>query len=54
VAFAQKVTFNLFTALATGPMGRTHPAPGSLASAHNLATTSTRTGGAIGGSLAGD
>jgi len=47
VAFAQKVTLNLLTALAAGPMGRTHPALGNLASVHDLATTSTGTGGAI-------
>ncbi|MER7246984.1 N,N-dimethylformamidase beta subunit family domain-containing protein [Kribbella sp. NPDC000426] len=29
-AFAQKVTLNLFTALAAGPMGRIHPAIGNL------------------------
>ncbi|GAA3116777.1 hypothetical protein JOF29_006129 [Kribbella aluminosa] len=48
VAFAQKVTLNLFTALAAGPMGRTHPAVGNLASVHDLPTTSTGTGGPIG------
>ncbi len=47
VAFAQKVTLNLLTALAPGPMGRTHPALRNLASVHDLATTSTGTGGAI-------
>ncbi|HZX02797.1 N,N-dimethylformamidase beta subunit family domain-containing protein [Kribbella sp.] len=48
VAFAQKVTLNLFTALAAGPMGRTHPAVGNLAGVHNLASTSTGTGGPVG------
>ncbi|HEY3515168.1 N,N-dimethylformamidase beta subunit family domain-containing protein [Kribbella sp. NPDC051137] len=48
VAFAQKVTLNLFAALAAGPMGRTHPAVGNLASVRDLPTTSTGTGGPIG------
>lgn len=48
VAFAQKVTLNLFTALAAGPMGKAHPAIGNLAGVHDLRTTSTGTGGPIG------
>ena len=48
VAFAQKVTLNLFAALAAGPMGRTHPAVGNLPGVHDLPTTSTGTGGPVG------
>ncbi|MFF0268210.1 N,N-dimethylformamidase beta subunit family domain-containing protein [Kribbella sp. NPDC004536] len=49
-AFAQKVTSNLFTALAAGPMGRTHPAIGNLPAVRALPTTTTGTGGPIGNS----
>ncbi|NUR97571.1 MAG: hypothetical protein HOV67_20235 [Kribbellaceae bacterium] len=51
-AFAQKVTLNLFTALAAGPMGRTHPAVGNLPAVRDLASTTTGTGGPIGSSAA--
>ncbi|HWD83503.1 MAG TPA: hypothetical protein VG497_31605, partial [Kribbella sp.] len=48
VAFARKVTLNLLTALAAGPLGHTHPAIGNLAFLHNQAGTATGLGGPVG------
>ena len=48
VAFARKVTLNLLTALAAGPLGRDHPAIGNLDFLHNQAGTATGLGGPVG------
>ncbi len=45
--FARTVTANLFTAMAQGPMGRTHPARGNLASIGASASTGSGTGGPV-------
>jgi hypothetical protein len=48
VAFAKKVTTNLVTAMAEGPLGRHHPASANLASVGDSSSTSTGTGGPVG------
>lgn len=48
VAFARKVTLNLIQAMATGPLGRSHPAHANLATLGTSSSTSTGTGGTIG------
>ncbi|MEW1954916.1 N,N-dimethylformamidase beta subunit family domain-containing protein [Terrabacter sp. NPDC080008] len=45
--FARTVTANLFTAMAQGPMGRSHPARSNLAGIGASASTSTGTGGPV-------
>lgn len=47
VSFARKVTDNLFTAMAAGPMGTAHPAKGNLASLDAPSSTDTGTGGSL-------
>jgi hypothetical protein len=49
VAFTRRVTANLLTAMAAGPMGRTIAARPNLASLHAGASTSSGTGGRVGG-----
>ena len=49
VTFARTVTRNLFSAMATGPMGKRYPSRGNLAALHIPSRTSTGTGGPIGG-----
>ncbi|WP_374968421.1 N,N-dimethylformamidase beta subunit family domain-containing protein [Terrabacter sp. BE26] len=46
-AFARKVTANLFTAMAQGPMGRAHPARGNLRTIDAPTSTATGTGGPV-------
>jgi hypothetical protein len=48
VSFARKVTTNLLTAMAAGPLGQRHPANPDLASIAASSSTSTGTGGQIG------
>ncbi|MDX3003273.1 hypothetical protein PWY87_16415 [Kribbella solani] len=48
VAFARKVTLNLITGMAAGPLGRSHPARGDLAALGASASTSTGSGGSLG------
>jgi hypothetical protein len=48
VAFAKKVTTNLVTAMAAGPLGSRHPATPNLASVGDSSSTSTGTGGRVG------
>jgi hypothetical protein len=48
VAFAQKVTRNLVTAMATGPLAGRHPSTPDLASVGDSGSTSTGTGGRVG------
>ncbi len=43
----QRVTANLFAAMAAGPMGKAHPAKGNLASLDAPASTATGTGGSL-------
>jgi hypothetical protein len=45
--FAQRVTCNLYTAMAEGPMGHAHPAQGNLAAIAASPRTSTGTGGPV-------
>lgn len=47
IAFARKVTDNLFTAMVAGPMGRAHPSVPNLASIKASPSTSTGTGGRV-------
>lgn len=47
VRFARTVTDNLLTAMAAGPMGRTHPAVGNLAGLGESADPDTGTGGPV-------
>jgi len=47
VAFARTVTDNLLSAMAAGPMGRSHPAVSNLAALHESSRTSTGTGGPV-------
>jgi hypothetical protein len=47
VSFARRVTTNLLAAMAAGPLGRTHPAHGDLASIAASSSTSTGTGGPV-------
>lgn len=47
VRFARTVTSRLFAAMATGPLGRTHPARGNLASIGASPRTSTGSGGPV-------
>ncbi|MFF0345288.1 N,N-dimethylformamidase beta subunit family domain-containing protein [Kribbella sp. NPDC004875] len=48
VAFARTVTTNLIRAMAAGPMGRTYPARGNLATLGASPSTSTGSGGQVG------
>jgi N,N-dimethylformamidase beta subunit-like, C-terminal len=48
VSFARKVTSNLLTAMAAGPLARRHPASPNLASVAASSSTSTGTGGRVG------
>ncbi|GAA3127117.1 hypothetical protein JOF29_007748 [Kribbella aluminosa] len=48
VAFARTVTRNLIRGMAAGPLGRTHPAVGDLATLGAPASTSTGSGGSVG------
>lgn len=47
VSFARRVTASLFTAMASGPMGATHPARGNLAALDVPAGSETGTGGPL-------
>ena len=46
-AFARRVTVNLLTVMAAGPMGPTHPSRSDLAALHEPTTTRTGTGGPV-------
>ncbi|NUR94481.1 MAG: hypothetical protein HOV67_04385 [Kribbellaceae bacterium] len=48
VTFARTVTLNVFRALASGPLGRTHPAHGDLSPLHESPSTASGTGGVVG------
>jgi hypothetical protein len=48
VAFARKLTLNLIRAMATAPMGRTHPAQADLKTLGASPSTSTGSGGSVG------
>ncbi|MGZ0147093.1 N,N-dimethylformamidase beta subunit family domain-containing protein [Kribbella sp. WER1] len=48
VTFARTVTVNLLRGMAAGPLGRTHPAVGDLATLGASASTSTGSGGTVG------
>ncbi|MFD7158007.1 N,N-dimethylformamidase beta subunit family domain-containing protein [Kribbella sp. NPDC059898] len=48
VTFARKLTLNLLGGMAAGPLGRTHPAVGDLATLGASSSTSTGSGGTVG------